>query len=117
MKTTGLIAIVFGYHKKIPTNPWSVDWKFCKKTRISGDRIGRSESEWRKILYRIGNRIGHFFGIGTPLVDNYLTVPRPCLVDIYLTFFSKKLYRYTFTETPLFFIESLLCFLKIEIIK
>ena len=31
MKTTGLIAIVFGYHKKIPTNPWSVDWKFCKK--------------------------------------------------------------------------------------
>jgi len=64
MKTTGLIAIVFGYHKKSQQTLGLSTGNFVKKNSI----IGRSESEWRKILYRIGDRIGHFFGIGTPLL-------------------------------------------------
>ena len=69
MKTTGLIAIVFGYHKKSQQTLGLSTGNFVKKTGISGYRIGRSVPEWRKILYRIGNRIGHFFGIGAPLVE------------------------------------------------
>ena len=67
MKTTGLIAIVFGYHKKSQQTLGLSTGNVVKKTGISGYRIGRSVPEWRKILYRIGNRIGHFFGIGAPL--------------------------------------------------
>ena len=97
MKTTGLIAIVFGYHKKSQQTLGLSTGNFVKKNW----NIGRSVSEWRKILYRIGNRIGHFFGIGAPLSYRHTYVAICTHINCYASYTVLALKRCITTSQSL----------------